>query len=239
MMECNQSDSLRRIRAILEFVRLSGVDYLLPSDSTAAHSDSSSESAFITLESIRERLGDCTRCPLYKGRRNLVFGEGHPHAALMFVGEGPGADEDVQGRPFVGRAGALLTKMIEAMGLFRNDVYIANVVKCRPPGNRDPSPIERETCAPFLYAQIRAVSPTCIVALGRVAAHTLLGTAEPMSRLRGSFGDWEGIPVMPTYHPSFLLRNEGDRRWKRAAWTDLRMVMGVLEAAKAGPEGKQ
>jgi len=180
------------------------------------------------LEKIREDLGDCTRCPLHKGRLKIVFGEGHPRASLMFVGEGPGADEDRQGRPFVGRAGQLLTKMIQAMGLDRSEVYIANVVKCRPPENRDPLPEEIATCFPFLEAQITAVAPRIIVALGRVAAGTLLGVKSSLSDLRGRFHDRKGVPVIPTYHPSFLLRQESDRRWKAEAWSDLKKVMELL-----------
>ncbi len=180
------------------------------------------------LEAVREELGDCTRCPLHQERTNIVFGEGNSEAALMFIGEGPGADEDREGRPFVGRAGQLLTRMIKAMGLERSQVYIANIVKCRPPRNREPHPVEVATCFPFLEAQIEAVRPEAIVAFGKVAAGSLLGTADPIGRLRGGFHDRKGIPVMPTYHPSFLLRNENDRRWKAEAWADLKQVMGLL-----------
>lgn len=181
-----------------------------------------------SLEAVREELGDCVRCPLHKGRRNIVFGEGNPEARLLFVGEGPGADEDRQGRPFVGRAGQLLTRMIAAMGLDRGEVYIANIVKCRPPQNRDPRPDEIETCFPFLEAQIATIRPEVIVALGRVAAQTLLETDKSLTRLRGRFHERNGIPVMTTYHPSFLLRKEGDRRWKGQAWSDLKQVMSLL-----------
>jgi DNA polymerase len=153
----------------------------------------------------------------------------------MFVGEGPGAAEDRQGRPFVGRAGQLLTRMINAMTLDRTEVYITNIVKCRPPNNRDPNRVEIDTCFPFLEAQIGAIGPEVIVALGRVAAANLLETSDPIGKLRGRFHDRKGIPVMPTYHPSFLLRNEGDRRWKAEAWADLRKVMGLLEIAVPGP----
>lgn len=180
------------------------------------------------LQKIREDLGECTRCPLHERRMHIVFGEGNPRADLMFIGEGPGADEDRQGRPFVGRAGQLLTKMIQAMGLERSDVYIANVVKCRPPENRDPLPLEIRTCFPFLEAQIVAVSPRVVVALGRVAAGTLLNAKGSLSDLRGRFHDRSGIPVMPTYHPSFLLRQEHDRRYKGEAWSDLKKVMELL-----------
>jgi uracil-DNA glycosylase len=181
-----------------------------------------------TLEKVRQELGECTRCPLHKAREHIVFGEGNPRAQLMFVGEGPGAEEDRQGRPFVGRAGQLLTKMIQAMGMERTDVYIANVVKCRPPENRDPLPLEIRTCLPFLEAQITAVGPQVIVALGRVAAGTLLDARGSLSELRGRFHDRGGIPVMPTYHPSFLLRQEPERRYKAEAWSDLKEVMELL-----------
>lgn len=155
----------------------------------------------IRLTEIRNDLGDCRRCKLHAGRTNIVFGVGNPDARLMFVGEGPGADEDEQGEPFVGRAGQLLTQIIKAMGLAREDVYIANVVKCRPPGNRNPEPDEIEACSPFLQAQIASIRPTVIVALGKFAAQTLLRTETPISRLRGQFHDLGGVAVMPTFHP--------------------------------------
>jgi len=178
------------------------------------------------LREIRRDLGECTRCALCKGRTNIVFGDGDPFARLMFVGEGPGGDEDAQGIPFVGKAGRLLTDIIEkGIRLKRSEVYIANVVKCRPPGNRDPEPLERETCLPFLERQIEAVRPRALVALGKIAAHTLLKTETPISRLRGEWHEYMGIPVMPTFHPSFLLRNPGA---KREAWEDIKLVMGRL-----------
>jgi uracil-DNA glycosylase len=186
------------------------------------------------LEAIRAELGECTRCLLHEKRLNIVFGEGNPHARLVFVGEGPGEDEDEQGRPFVGRAGQLLSRMIRAMNLDRFDVYIANIVKCRPPGNRPPHRREIETCLPFLESQIAAVNPAVIVALGKVAACALLGTDEPVSRMRGRFHDRKGIPVMPTYHPSFLLREEPDRKHKAEAWADLKEVMALLELPMPG-----
>ena len=154
-----------------------------------------------------------------------MFGVGNPHAELMFVGEGPGADEDAQGEPFVGRAGQLLTKMIEAMGYRRADVYIANVVKCRPPGNRNPEPDEMDACEPFLKAQIRAVGPKAIVALGKIAAQTLLRDTTPISRLRGRWATYEGTPLMPTVHPAYLLRSPDE---KKKAWEDLQLVMKEL-----------
>jgi uracil-DNA glycosylase len=186
------------------------------------------------LEALRAELGECTRCLLHEKRLNIVFGEGNPRARLMFVGEGPGADEDEHARPFVGKAGQLLTRMIRAMNLDRSDVYIANVVKCRPPGNRAPNRQEIDTCIPFLDAQIAAVKPTVIVALGKVAANALLGTDEAISRIRGRFHDRKGIPVMPTFHPSYLLREEPDRKHKAEAWADLKEVMALLELRPRG-----
>ncbi len=174
------------------------------------------------LLSIRGELGECTRCKLHAGRTTLVFGVGNPTAELMFVGEGPGADEDRQGEPFVGKAGQLLTKMIEAMGFRRTDVYIANVVKCRPPNNRDPEPDEISACEPFLKAQIAAIRPRVVVALGRFAVQTLLRDTTPISRQRGRWREYEGVRLMPTFHPAYLLRNPAE---KRAAWDDLQLVM--------------
>ncbi len=178
------------------------------------------------LRIIREDLGDCTRCVLHKqGRKQIVFGVGNPRAELMFVGEGPGADEDEQGEPFVGRAGQLLNKMIAAMGLRREDVYIANVVKCRPPGNRTPEREECDTCSPFLLRQIEAIQPKVIVALGAVAAKNLLGLNDSMASLRGRVYDFRGAKLIVTYHPAFLLR---DPRQKGEAWKDLQIAMREL-----------
>src|SRR5438105_8067690 len=178
------------------------------------------------LKLIREDLGDCTRCRLHQqGRKQIVFGVGNPHADLMFIGEAPGADEDAQGEPFVGRAGQLLNNMIKAMGLRREDVYIANIIKCRPPGNRTPEREECETCSPFLMRQIAAIKPKVIVALGAVAAKTLLAINAPMSELRGHWYDFRGTKLAVTYHPAFLLR---DPRQKKEAWKDLHMVMKEL-----------
>jgi DNA polymerase len=158
------------------------------------------------LEALREEIGDCTRCKLHEGRTNVVFGVGDPGARLMFVGEGPGADEDAQGEPFVGRAGKKLDEMIKAIKLRRDQVYIANVVKCRPPNNRDPERDEVATCAPFLFAQIDAIRPSVIVTLGAPAARTLLNTKIGITKLRGTWQSFRGIPVMPTFHPAYLLR---------------------------------
>jgi uracil-DNA glycosylase len=177
------------------------------------------------LRMIREEIGDCTRCALHKGRNKLVFADGDPNARLMFVGEGPGADEDAQGLPFVGRAGQLLNNMISAMGLKREEVYIANVVKCRPPSNRTPEPDEANTCSPFLFRQIDVVRPEVLVALGATAATYLLGQRQPLAGLRGRVHSFRGTKLIVTYHPAFLLR---DPRQKKEAWADLQIAMGEL-----------
>jgi DNA polymerase len=178
------------------------------------------------LKVIREEIGDCQRCRLAGGRKNIVFGVGNPQAHLVFVGEAPGADEDQQGEPFVGKAGQLLTKMIEAMGYGRDDVYICNVIKCRPPGNRNPEPDEVAACEPFLKKQLAALRPRVIVALGKFAAQCLLRDDTPISRLRGNFRTYEGITLMPTFHPAYLLR---DPSKKKEAWTDLKAVNAALK----------
>jgi uracil-DNA glycosylase family 4 len=186
------------------------------------------------LVAIHEEIGDCTRCPLaYAGRRTIVFGEGDPNARLMFVGEGPGADEDASGRPFVGKAGQLLNNMIQAMGLKREQVYIANIVKCRPPANRTPEPIEANTCDQFLLQQIDVVQPQVIVALGSTAAMYLLGVKQSLSALRGRWHSCRGAKLAVTYHPAFLLR---DPRMKGEAWKDLQRVM-VEMGLKAPAKG--
>ena len=177
------------------------------------------------LQLIREDIGDCTRCALHKGRNKLVFADGSPNARLFFVGEGPGADEDAQGLPFVGRAGQLLNNMIAAMGLKREEVYIANVVKCRPPGNRTPEPEEANTCSPFLFRQIDVVRPEVLVALGATAATYLLGQRQPLAGLRGRVHSFRGTKLIVTYHPAFLLR---DPRQKKEAWADLQIAMREL-----------
>ncbi|MBX7148413.1 uracil-DNA glycosylase [bacterium] len=177
------------------------------------------------LQGVRDTIGDCKRCKLCEKRTHIVFGSGNPEAELMFVGEGPGADEDEQGLPFVGKAGQLLTKMIEAMGIKREDVYIANIVKCRPPGNRNPEPDEIVQCSPFLKQQIEIIKPKVIVCLGKFAAQTLLQTEIPITKLRGDFRDFMGIQFMPTYHPAFLLRNPD---MKKFVWEDLKKVMILL-----------
>jgi uracil-DNA glycosylase len=177
------------------------------------------------LATLRADLGDCRRCGLAGGRKNIVFGQGSPAARLMFIGEAPGADEDEQGLAFVGKAGQLLTRIIEAIELSRDDVFIANVIKCRPPQNRNPEPDEILACAPFLERQVAVIHPRVIVALGKFAAQWVLRTAEPISRLRGRLGEYHGIHVMPTYHPAYLLRNPGA---KRDVWEDMKVVRSLL-----------
>jgi uracil-DNA glycosylase len=178
-----------------------------------------------TLDDIRNDLGDCRRCMLCETRKNIVFGTGSRSAGVLFVGEAPGRDEDIQGEPFVGEAGQLLTKMIKAMGYERQEVYICNVLKCRPPENRNPSPEEIAECSPFLLRQVRSIAPKAIVALGTFASQTLLESREPISRLRGRFHDYHGIPLMPTFHPAFLLRSPEK---KREVWEDLQKVMKLM-----------
>jgi uracil-DNA glycosylase len=178
------------------------------------------------LAGVKAFIGECTRCKLSGlGRTQVVFGVGHPNADLMFVGEAPGADEDVQGVPFVGRAGQLLTKIIEAIGLGREDVYIANVIKCRPPQNRNPEPDEIATCEPFLFQQIDLIKPKVIVTLGKFAAQCLLRSEEPISRLRGRLFDYRGAKLIPTFHPAYLLRNPSS---KREVWEDMKLVKKLL-----------
>jgi len=181
------------------------------------------------LALIRDEIGDCRRCRLCERRTTIVYGVGSPEAGLMFVGEGPGADEDRQGEPFVGRAGQLLTKIIESMGLRREEVYIANVVKCRPPENRTPLPDEVATCSPFLFRQIAAIGPRVVVCLGTPAAQTVLGTRATITSLRGAFKEIGGLQVMPTFHPAYLLRNPAA---KKEVWEDMKKVMALLKTSE-------
>jgi DNA polymerase len=180
-----------------------------------------------SLEAIREDIGECVRCKLHEHRTKIVFGEGDPQARLVFIGEGPGADEDATGRPFVGRAGQLLDKIIQAIGLKREDVYITNVVKCRPPGNRTPERDEVATCEQFLFRQLALIRPQVIVALGSPAFQCLLRTKETITRARGEWRDWNGIKVMPTFHPAYLLRSPDK---KREAWDDMKKVRDYLSS---------
>jgi uracil-DNA glycosylase family 4 len=184
------------------------------------------------LASVREELGDCVRCKLHKGRKNIVFGEGNPHAALVFVGEGPGQEEDMQGRPFVGAAGQLLTDIIvKGMKFDREDVYICNIVKCRPPGNRNPEQDEILACEPFLIKQLQAIKPKIIIGLGNVAVKTLLKTKEGITSLRGTWKTYQGIPLMPTFHPAYLLRTPSD---KKLVWDDIKKVLSALDKIEKG-----
>lgn len=201
-----------------------GVEGNLFSDYAAAYRASS-------LEELRTAIGDCRRCKLWPGRTHLVFGVGNPRAKIMFVGEGPGRDEDLQGEPFVGRAGQLLTDIItKGMGLRREDVYIANVIKCRPPDNRNPEPDEVESCEPFLKKQIELIRPQVIVALGKFAVQSLLKSKAPITGLRGVWHDYYGIKLMPTFHPAYLLRNPGD---KKLVWADIKKVIKELNTPSA------
>ena len=193
---------------------------------TAAVPVSAPSDAAAALKAIRDEMGDCQRCKLGATRKNLVFGQGSPVARLMIIGEAPGADEDEQGLAFVGKAGQLLTKIVEAIGLTRDEVFITNILKSRPPQNRNPEPDEIMACQGFLDRQIDAIRPRVIVALGKFAAHWVLKTAEPITRLRGRMGEYKGIPVMPTYHPAYLLRTPSA---KKEVWEDMKVVRGMIQ----------
>lgn len=234
-------EKLEELECQLEFYQELGVDFLV-SQSNAERLNKKETGQLIHLETTDNQAGDeeaewerltrqilgCRFCPLFKTRTQAVPGEGNRKARLMFVGEAPGKDEDLQGRPFVGRAGQLLTKIIQAMGFDRQQVYIANVVKCRPPENRTPKPDEVKACSPYLVKQIELIKPKVIVALGKVATEFLLQTTRSMSELRGNFGEYRGIPVMPTFHPSYLIRNEGNKEIKKMVWEDMKKVMKLL-----------
>jgi uracil-DNA glycosylase family 4 len=200
---------------------------VIPATAAFSSAEKSIVSQAGELAAVREELGECIRCKLYKGRKSIVFGEGDPHATIVFVGEGPGQEEDLQGRPFVGAAGQLLTDIIvKGMQLRREDVYICNIVKCRPPGNRNPEPDEVEACEPFLIKQLQAINPKIIIGLGNVAVKTLLKTKEGITSLRGNWKTYQGIPVMPTFHPAYLLRTPSD---KKLVWEDIKKVIAELE----------
>ncbi len=201
-----------QVKAHLKFQKGLGINTLLSRRKTVSP---------LTLEGIKRELGDCTRCQLHKGRKSVVFGDGNPHARLVFVGEAPGREEDLQGKPFVGQAGELLTRIIQAIDLTREEVYITNIVKCRPPQNRDPEPDEIKTCLPFLIKQLETIGPKIICALGTFAAQTLLETTERISALRGHFHPYHNARLMPTYHPAFLLRNP---RFKKDVWEDMKAI---------------
>jgi len=216
----------KRVKLLLDLERESGMEEYFFCASPAkrgASVDAKSE-----LESLARRVASCTRCDLHKTRRNVVFGSGSPTAKLMFIGEAPGEDEDLQGAPFVGRAGGLLTKIIEAMGLKREDVYIANILKCRPPNNRAPLPTEILECEENVRRQVEIIKPKVICTLGKFASQALLRTQTPISALRGKFQEYNGIKVMPTFHPAYLLRNPQD---KRLVWEDMKKIRKVIQDA--------
>lgn len=220
-------DLKRELAEQLKFFAGMGVTHLrIEAPVTKPQEDQETGEDRLTLDNVRQELGECTRCPLHSRRKNIVFGTGSPEADLMFVGEAPGADEDEEGLPFVGRAGQLLTKIIAAIGLTREQVYIANILKCRPPENRDPQPPEVASCEPFLFRQIEVIQPMIIVALGKYAAQTLLRSETAISKLRGQFFEYRGSRLMPTFHPSYLLRNPSA---KREVWEDMKLVRSTLE----------
>ena len=219
---------LRQIRAEIADLLDDGVQFIPPLARLAAPPrPAPAADAGDALAAVRLELGDCRRCGLCQGRTQIVFGEGNPHPRVVFVGEGPGAEEDRSGRPFVGPAGELLTRMIEACGWRRDDVYICNIVKCRPPGNRDPLPEEVEACRPFLEAQLAALAPEIIVSLGKPSASALLGRTVSITSLRGRWQQWKEIPLMPTFHPAYVLRNYS-RQTRQQVWDDLRAVHARL-----------
>ncbi len=221
-------DIVKAVKAYLELERASGCEELfvgLPG-TAAPQGEEPCGGGLSDLRSVERDVMQCRSCGLYRTRRNVVFGSGNPHAGLMFVGEAPGEDEDIQGLPFVGRAGQLLTKIIEAIGVKRGDVYIANVLKCRPPGNRMPLPAEIAACEEHLKKQIEMVKPKVICTLGKFASQTLLRTEDPITRMRGTFRDYHGVMLMPTFHPAYLLRNPQD---KRLVWEDMKKVRAVLK----------
>lgn len=230
-------ETLQRVRAMLLDWKEDGVDFLPRAEATPPSALSQSpasravdDAGAAPLARVRSELGDCQRCSLARGRTRLVFGEGNAHADVVFIGEGPGAEEDRTGRPFVGRAGELLDRMIQAVGWRREDVYICNVVKCRPPGNRDPRPDEIAACAPFLRAQIEAIAPKVIITLGKPAISTLLGRNVAITRLRGQWQEWSGVPVMPTFHPAYLLRSYS-RANRQAVWDDLQAARARVDTS--------
>ncbi len=217
------------LRGYLQYMKGLGYEGVaLSENSVRILDDRYKEAMAETLDMIRKDLGTCQRCKLHKGRKHIVFGIGNPRAKLVLVGEAPGYEEDVQGQPFVGQAGQLLTRILRAIELAREDVYICNIIKCRPPGNRNPEPDEIAACIPFLRRQLRAIRPRLICALGTIAAQTLLGTDTPISQLRGHFHIYEGIHLLPTYHPAFLLRNPSK---KRDVWEDMQKLQEVYEKA--------
>ena len=225
----SQKDILGYAKKMLEYYQALGFDSL-PISTRAFLNASvvSSGDRNTRLQEVREEIGDCRRCKLSQGRKNIVFGVGNAEARLMFVGEAPGKDEDIQGEPFVGEAGMLLTRLIEKMGFKREDVYIANIIKCRPPLNRDPEEDEISTCRPFLDRQIEIIAPEFIISLGRIALMTLMNNNKiRITAARGNFFEYKGIPVMPTFHPAYLLRNPKDK-W--LTWSDVQKVLERMES---------
>lgn len=246
MNEEQRVENLHQLQARLEFFRDLGVEFLVSPRKKAEKSQTAAAESPLLIaggfsgspgaadaeewERLIRKILSCQACPLFKGRTQAVPGEGNRQARLLFVGEAPGRDEDLQGRPFVGRAGQLLTRIIQAMGFSREEVYIANVIKCRPPENRTPRPDEVKACSPYLLRQIELIRPKVIVALGKVATDFLLQSPKSMSELRGNFGEFQGIPVMPTFHPSYLVRNEGNKEIKKMVWEDMKKVLKLLES---------
>lgn len=228
----NLQDTIHEVRRYLASMKGLGFKRVVLSDSSLqilGRWENQRTGRAESLEAVRRDLGACRRCGLHKGRRNIVFGEGSPRARLVVVGEGPGFEEDVKGRPFVGPAGQLLTRILKAINLSREEVYICNIIKCRPPANRNPEPEEIAQCLPFVKRQIAAIRPALILALGTFAAQTLLKTREPISRLRGRFFAYEGIDLMPTYHPAYLLRNPEK---KRDTWADVQKLQAAYEKGR-------
>lgn len=246
MNEKERVEGLPQLQAQLEFFSDLGVEFLVSGRKPAAKSQAPAPGNQLLItggfsegpagadaeewERLIRKIMSCQACPLFKERTQAVPGEGNRQANLMFVGEAPGRDEDLQGRPFVGRAGQLLTRIIQAMGFSREEVYIANVIKCRPPENRTPRPDEIKACSPYLLRQIELIRPKVIVALGKVATDFLLQSPKSMSELRGNFGEFQGIPVMPTFHPSYLVRNEGNKEIKKMVWEDMKKVLQLLKS---------
>jgi len=221
-MDENVNEILSDLESYLRYLKEMGISYFLASEN---RTERTTPSGILTLADVRKELGDCKRCKLHRTRRTIVFGEGNEKASLMLIGEAPGYEEDVQGSPFVGKAGQLLTKILQSINLPREEVYITNIIKCRPPQNRNPEPDEIRSCNPFLVKQIAVVQPQIICALGSFSAQTLLQTDIKITALRGKLHDLEGIQVIPTYHPAFLLRNP---ERKREVWKDMKKIADLI-----------
>ena len=223
-MDEKVNEMIGNLKSYLEYLKGIGVGFLPISEGDP---EEATQVPIVTLDEVRKELGDCSRCKLHRTRRTIVFGEGNEKASLMVIGEGPGYDEDIQGRPFVGKAGQLLTKILQSINLAREEVYITNIVKCRPPQNRNPEPDEIQSCSPFLMKQINVIQPKIICALGTFSAQTLLKTETKITALRGKIYDLAGITVIPTYHPAFLLRNP---ERKREVWEDMKKIAERMRA---------